>query len=49
MLYKVKETTSRPNILDYLHERKIDLVINLSMGRKKKNMSDFLTDGYIIR
>lgn len=49
MLHKVMETTARPNILDYLHERKIHLVINVPMGRKKRKMSDVLTDGYIIR
>ena len=49
ILHKVKETTARPNILDFLQERKIDLVINVPMGRKKKSMSDVLTDGYIIR
>ncbi len=49
VLHKVMETDARPNILDYLQERKIDLVINVPMGRKKKNMSVVLTDGYIIR
>ena len=49
VLHKVSETSIRPNILDYLQERKIDLVINVPMGWKKKNISDVLTDGYIIR
>jgi carbamoyl-phosphate synthase large subunit len=49
VLHKVKESTARPNILDYLQERKIHLVINVQMGRKKKSMSAVLTDGYIIR
>ena len=49
VLHKVSETSVRPNILDYLQGRKIDLVINVPMGWKKKNISDVLTDGYIIR
>jgi len=49
VLCKVKEADSNPNILDYLQERKIDLVINVPMGNKQKSYSDVLTDGYIIR
>ncbi len=49
VLCKVKEANSNPNILDYLQERKIDLVINVPMGNKRKSYSDVLTDGYIIR
>ena len=49
VLHKVKEISARPNILDYLQERKIDLVINVPMGQKKNNISAVLTDGYIIR
>ncbi len=49
VLCKVKEADSNPNILDYLQERKIDLVINVPMGNKRKSYSDVLTDGYIIR
>ncbi|MCW4044723.1 MAG: carbamoyl-phosphate synthase (glutamine-hydrolyzing) large subunit [Candidatus Bathyarchaeota archaeon] len=49
VLYKVKEADANPNILDYLQERKIDLVINVPMGNKQKSYSDVLTDGYIIR
>jgi carbamoyl-phosphate synthase large subunit len=49
VLHKVKETSANPNILDYLQERKIDLVINVPMGNKEKSYSDILTDGYIIR
>ena len=36
-------------MLDYLQERKIDLVINVPMANKQTNYSDILTDGYIIR
>lgn len=48
-LYKVKETDARPNILDYLQDRKIDLVINVPMPNKRTSYTDLLTDGYIIR
>ncbi len=49
VLYKVKETSVNPNILDYLQDQKIDLVINVPMANKEKSYSDVLTDGYIIR
>jgi carbamoyl-phosphate synthase large subunit len=47
-LYKVKEG-SDPNILNYLQEHKIDLVINVPMPNKKTAFRDVLTDGYAIR
>ncbi len=49
VLHKVKEASVNPNILDYLQDQKIDLVINVPMGNKQKSYSDILTDGYIIR
>jgi carbamoyl-phosphate synthase large subunit len=49
VLYKVKEAKVDPNILDYLQEHKIDLVINVPMTNKQTSFSDILTDGYIIR
>jgi carbamoyl-phosphate synthase large subunit len=49
VLYKVKEAQANPNILDYLQERKIDLVINVPMANRQNSFSDILTDGYIIR
>jgi carbamoyl-phosphate synthase large subunit len=49
MLFKVKEADANPNIMDYLQERKIDLVINVPMPNKKNNFSDIITDGYVIR
>ncbi len=48
-LHKVKEAGADPNILDYLQERKIDLVINVPIAKKRSSYSDILTDGYIIR
>jgi carbamoyl-phosphate synthase large subunit len=49
VLSKVKESSANPNILDYLQNQKIDLVINVPMANKQRNYSDVLTDGYIIR
>jgi carbamoyl-phosphate synthase large subunit len=49
VLSKVKESSTNPNILDYLQNQKIDLVINVPMANKQRNYSDVLTDGYIIR
>jgi carbamoyl-phosphate synthase large subunit len=49
VLSKVKESSENPNILDYLQNQKIDLVINVPMGNRSRNYSDVLTDGYIIR
>jgi carbamoyl-phosphate synthase large subunit len=47
MLHKVKE--ANPNILDYLRDQKIDLVINVPTATKQRTYSDALTDGYEIR
>ena len=49
VLHKVKDPDVTPNILDYLQERKIDLVINVPMANRRSNMSDIITDGYAIR
>jgi len=49
VLHKVKDPDVTPNILDYLQERKIDLVINVPMANRRSNMSDIITDGYTIR
>ncbi len=49
VLLKVKEAKVDPNnILDYLQERKIDLVINVPISDKQTNL-DTITDGYTIR
>ena len=49
-LFKVKEASAAPNnILDYLQDHKIDLVINVPMPNKRTTYTDVLTDGYIIR
>ena len=49
VLHKVKETSVNPNIMDYLRDQKIDLVINVPMANKQRTYSDVLTDGYVIR
>jgi len=49
VLHKVKEAEVTPNILDYLQERKIDLVINVPMANRRSSISDIITDGYAIR
>ena len=49
VLYKVKEPEVTPNILDYLQEHKIDLVINVPIANRRTNIYDIITDGYIIR
>jgi carbamoyl-phosphate synthase large subunit len=48
ILHKVKEK-KRPNILDYLLKRKINLVINIPLINFENNYSDILEDEYIIR
>jgi carbamoyl-phosphate synthase large subunit len=47
VLHKVKEVS--PNILEYLRDQKIDLVINVPTATKQRTYSDALTDGYEIR
>ena len=49
VLFKVKEAQANPNVLDYLQEHKIDLVINVPIANRQNSFSDILTDGYIIR
>jgi carbamoyl-phosphate synthase large subunit len=50
ILYKIKDPDRKPNILDYLIERKIDLIINIPVTRTDlKKMLDILDDEYEIR
>ncbi|MDR0373079.1 MAG: carbamoyl-phosphate synthase (glutamine-hydrolyzing) large subunit [Nitrososphaerota archaeon] len=49
VLYKVKDPEVTPNILDYLQERKIDLVINVPIANNRSSIVDIITDGYAIR
>jgi len=48
VLHKVKEA-KKPNILDYLLERKIDLVINIPATNSENEHADVLQDEYTIR
>ncbi|MDR0471050.1 MAG: carbamoyl-phosphate synthase (glutamine-hydrolyzing) large subunit [Nitrososphaerota archaeon] len=49
VLHKVRDPEVTPNILDYLQERKIDLVINVPIATHCSNLTDIITDGYTIR
>ena len=50
VLHKIRETGMSPNIVEYLQEGKIDLVINIPLGANHSvKQSDVLKDEYIIR
>ena len=50
VLHKIRETGMSPNIVEYLQEGKIDLVINIPLGANHSvKQSDVLRDEYIIR
>ncbi|MFZ8850165.1 MAG: carbamoyl-phosphate synthase (glutamine-hydrolyzing) large subunit [Thermoproteota archaeon] len=49
VLYKVKEPERKPNILDYLREGKINLVINIPSSITLEKYAEMLRDEYIIR
>ena len=49
MLYKVREVGQKPNIVDYIQEGKIDLVINIPMPNHMITFSEVLKDEYTIR
>ena len=49
VLHKVKETEMNPNILQYLQNKKIDLVINVPIAAMQEKYLDVLEDEYIIR
>ena len=49
VLHKVKEPEKKPNILDYLLNRKIDLVINMPLTNASNSYEDILEDEYTIR
>ena len=48
VLNKIKEPTSKPNILDYLFDRKINLIINIPETYTFEKMVDILADEYDI-
>ena len=49
VLYKVSEPSRKPNIIDYVLQRKIDLVINIPASNPHSASPDVLRDEYIIR
>jgi carbamoyl-phosphate synthase large subunit len=49
VLHKVREVGQKPNIVDYLQEGKIDLVINIPMPNHATAFSEVLKDEYTIR
>ena len=49
VLHKVKEGEKKPNILDYLLERKVNLVINIPATNSDVGKLDILEDEYTIR
>jgi carbamoyl-phosphate synthase large subunit len=49
ILHKVRETGMTPNIVEYLKEGKIDMVINIPMANHVVRQSEVLRDEYIIR
>ncbi len=49
ILHKVREVGKNPNIVEYLKEGKIDLVINIPMPNHSGKYSEVLKDEYIIR
>ncbi len=49
VLHKVREEGQKPNIVDYIQEGKIDLVINIPMPNHATAFSEVLKDEYTIR
>jgi carbamoyl-phosphate synthase large subunit len=49
VLYKIKEPERKPNILDYLLQHKINLIINIPSTGNVEKMVDILKDEYEIR
>jgi len=49
VLHKVKEPEKKPNILDYLLNRKINLVINIPVKNATEGYEGILEDEYVIR
>jgi len=49
VLHKVKEVEKKPNILDYLLNQKIDLVINIPVMNASNEYTGILEDEYTIR
>ncbi|MBS7249429.1 MAG: carbamoyl-phosphate synthase (glutamine-hydrolyzing) large subunit [Candidatus Freyarchaeota archaeon] len=48
-VYKMRETQRKPNIRDYLVNRKIDLVINIVRTGTLEKFAEMMSDEYLIR
>lgn len=48
-VYKMRETQRKPNIRDYLVNRKIDLVINIVRSGTLEKFAEMMSDEYLIR
>jgi carbamoyl-phosphate synthase large subunit len=48
-LHKIRETEKKPNILDYLIQQKINLVINIPLSDSNGQRQEVLKDEYTIR
>ena len=48
-VYKMRETQRKPNIRDYLVNRKIDLVINIVRTGTLEKFAEMMSDEYVIR
>ncbi len=49
VLHKVGEPSKKPNIVDYMIQRRIDLVINIPAANQNGEMSGIIKDEYVIR
>ena len=49
ILHKIREPESKPNLLDYIKERKIDLVVNIPIPKKIVKNELVLNDEYKLR
>ncbi|MEM2648572.1 MAG: carbamoyl-phosphate synthase (glutamine-hydrolyzing) large subunit, partial [Candidatus Bathyarchaeia archaeon] len=49
VLHKVSEPLKKPNIIDYIIQRKIELVINIPAGNPNGVSQEILRDEYVIR
>jgi carbamoyl-phosphate synthase large subunit len=49
VLHKVREVGQEPNIVNYLKEGKIDMVVNIPMANHSGTISEVLKDEYTIR
>jgi carbamoyl-phosphate synthase large subunit len=48
-LYKIGESSRKPNVEDYLVNGELDLIINIPVTRESPRMRDIMEDEYLIR